>query len=179
MRRPLTFAGVLVLLALVFSVAAAVAATPSLKPGKGYSTAAGHHAVSLTLVTSVKTPNRIEEGGAALASQYAHSGGSISCPKAKKTAGYHGAPFVIFGFPGTTLHPQGGNYAFSVKVREPAKTAVGSGVKPFTLKVQITGMVKSPTEITGTISATGGPCGTKKPIPYTAALNPELPVAPQ
>jgi hypothetical protein len=179
MRRPLSIGGVLVLAALTLLVAVAQAAAPSLQPGKAYSTGKTKHGVSITFVTSVRTPNRIEEGEAAAGSQYALSEGSILCPKAKKNTGFHEVPFALFGFPGTTLHVKNGAYAFSARIRAPKTTPLGSSVKPFTLKVKVTGTVTSPTKITGTISASGGPCKTKKPIPYSAKLDPKLPVAPQ
>jgi hypothetical protein len=178
-RRLLKISGVLVLTALALSVAAAEAAAPSLKPGKAYSTGTGKHAVSITLATSVRTPNRIEEGEAAAGSQYALSEGSVQCPRAKRNPGFKGAPFALFGMPGTTLRLQGGAYSFSAKVRAPNTTPLGAAVKPFTLKVKVTGTVVSATKISGTISAGGGPCRTKKPVPYIAMLDPKLPVAPQ
>lgn len=179
MRRPLTVGGALVLVVLALLVSVAQAAAPSLKPGKAYSTGGTEHGVSITFVTSVRTANRIEEGEAAAGSQYALSEGSILCPKAKRNPGFKGAPFALFGVPGTKLHLKGGAYGFSTVAREANTTPLGSSVKPFTLKVKITGTVKSASEIIGTISASGGPCKTGKPAPYTAKLDPKLPVAPQ
>lgn len=179
MRRPLTVGGVLVLFVSILLVSVAQAAAPSLEPGKAYSTGGTEHGVSITLVTSVRTPNRIEEGEAAAGSQYALSEGSILCPKAKKNPGLKGVPFALFGFPGTTLHLKNGAYGFSTRIRAAKTTPLGSSVKPFTLKVKVTGTVTSATEIAGTISVSGGPCKTKKPVPYSAKLDPKLPVAPQ
>lgn len=177
--RRATSCALVLLAALALAVAVAQAAAPSLKPGKAYSTGTGKHAVSLTLVTSVRTPNRIEEGEAAAGSQYALSEGSVKCPKAKRDPGYKSAPVALFGMPGTTLHVKNGAYSFTAKIREPNTTPLGAAVQPFTLKVTVTGTVVSPTKITGTISASGGPCKTKKPLAYTATYDPSLPVAPQ
>jgi hypothetical protein len=179
MRRRLAIGSALGLVVLGLLASAAVAAAPSLKSGKAYATPRGTHAVSLTLVTSVRTPNRIEEGAAAAGSQFALSEGSVQCPKAKRNPGFKGASFALFGMPGTTLHLKHGAYSFSVKVRAPNTTPLGAAVKPFTLKVKVTGTVVSPNQVTGTISASGGPCRTKKPVPYTATYDPKLPIAPQ
>ncbi len=166
------------ILALV-PVVAAPAASPLPKGGAAYSTGAGKHQVSLTFVTSVRDPKQILEGAAALGSQYAMSGGSLQCPKAKKSKGSHGTPFVPFGFPGAELKPVNGAYGFAKTDKEPMTSALGSSAKPFTLKVKITGSVVTPTKIVGTVKASGGPCKTKKPLKYTAKLDPKLPVAPQ
>ncbi len=148
--------------------------------GKAYATGpATKSGVSVTFVTSVRTPNRIEEGDGAAGSQYAMSEGSVLCPKAKRNEGFTETPFAIFGFPGTTLHLKNGAYSFKATSRTPKTTPLGGDVPPFTLKVKITGTVVSPSKITGTISASGGPCKTKKPVPYTAKLDPKLPIAPQ
>lgn len=175
----MTIGCALVLAAFALLAVAAQAAAPSLKPGVAYSTGAGKHSVTLTFVTSLHTPNRIEEGEAAIGSQYALSGGSISCPKAKKEPGLHGTPFALFGFPGTTLAVKHGAYGFAVSERLPGTTPLGSTAKSFTLRLKITGTVTSASKITGTVTASGGPCKTKKPIPYTAKYDPKLPVAPQ
>lgn len=159
--------------------AVALAAAPLPKTGIAYSTSAGKHKVSITLVTGASDPKRIEPGAAALGSQFALSGGSLQCPKAKKSPGFHGEPFAVFGFPGAKLKLTHGKYAFSKTAKVPNTAPFGSsGVKPFTLKVKITGTVLSPTKITGTVTAKGGPCATKKPLRYTAKANPKLPVAP-
>lgn len=170
---------VLLIAVAALSVTAAEAAAPSLKGGKAYSTGGFKHGVSITFVTSVRTPNRIEEGQAAAGSQFALSEGAVLCPKAKRNPGFKEVPFAIFGFPGTTLKMKSGAYGFAVKERVPNTTPLGGAVPPFTLKVKVTGTVVTPTKITGTITASGGPCKTKKPAPYTAVLDPKLPVAPQ
>lgn len=163
-----------------FALAALALASSSLpKPGAGYSTEGNKHGVSVVLVTSVRDPKQILEGTAALASQYAMSGGAVLCPKAKKSPGYKGAPFAIFGFPATELKLSGGKYGFSKTIRQAGASVLGSSAKPFTLKVKITGAVLSPTKIVGTVKASGGPCKTKKPLKYTAKLDPKLPIAPQ
>jgi hypothetical protein len=159
--------------------AAALAAAPLPKTASAYSTGAGKHKVSITLVTGASDPKKIEPGAAALGSQFALSGGSLQCPKAKKGPGFHGTPFAIFGFPGAELKLSHGKYAFSKTAKEANTAPLGSaGVKPFTLKVRITGTVLSPTKIAGTVTAKGGPCTTKLPLKYTAKPNPKLPVAP-
>ncbi len=107
------------------------------------------------------------------------SEGTVLCPKAKRNPGFKEVPFAIFGFPGTTLHLKHGAYGFAARTRVSNTTPLGGAVAPFTLKVKVTGTVVTPTKITGTISASGGPCNTKKPVPYTAKLDPTLPVAPQ
>jgi hypothetical protein len=181
MRRRLAVIGALVLIALALLAATVEAAAPSLKPGKAYATGGtiGQSVAGLTLVTSVQTPNRIEEGDAAIGSQYALSEGSLLCPKAKRNPGLKGKPFALFGMPGTTLHLKNGAYSFTAKIRQPNTTLLGSPAASFTLGVTVTGTVVSPAKVTGTITASGGPCKTKKPIPYTAKLDPKLPVAPQ
>jgi hypothetical protein len=178
--RARAFGSAIALALLVLALAdLALAASPLPKPGAGYSTNGDKHGVSLVLVTSVRDPKQILEGSAAVASQYAMSGGAVLCPKAKKSPGYKGAPFGVFGFPATELKPTGGKYGFSKTITQPKTTLLGSSVKPFTLKVKITGAVLSPTKIAGTVKASGGPCTTKKPLKYTAKLNPKLPIAPQ
>jgi hypothetical protein len=158
--------------------AVALAGAPLPKSGKAYTTPNGKHKVGLTLVTGA-SPKTIEPGSAALGSQFAMSGGSVQCPKAKKGPGFHGAPFAIFGFPGAKLKLSNGKYGFSKTIKQRETTPLGSsGVKPFTLKVKIAGTVLSPTKIAGTVTAKGGPCTTKKPLKYTTKLNPKVPVAP-
>jgi hypothetical protein len=170
---------VLALLAALSLAAFASAGAPLPKGGVAFSTGRAKHGVSLTLVTSVRDPKQILEGAAALGSQYAMSGGSLLCPKAKKSPGFKGAPFAIFGFPATELKLSGGRYGFSKTITEPGASVLGSSAKPFTLKVKVSGTVLSPTRIGGTVTASGGPCKTKKPLKYTAKLDPKLPVAPQ
>ncbi len=165
--------------ALALALAAiALAAAPLPKPSKAYTTPTGTHKVGLTLVTG-SNPKAIEPGAAALGSQYALSGGSIQCPKAKKGPGFHQVPFAIFGFPGAKLKLVHGKYGFAKTIRQRETIPLGStGVKAFTLKVKIAGTVLSPTKIAGTVTAKGGPCTTKKPLKYTAKLNSKVPVAP-
>jgi hypothetical protein len=157
--------------------AIALAAQPP-KPAKAFTTKAGRRGkLSLTLVTSADG-KKIEEGEAAIGSQFALSGGSVSCPKAKKEKGFHETPFALFGFPRTTLKPTGGKYGFSARVVQREATVLGSTAKSFTLKVKVAGTVVNPTTIKGTVSAKGGRCTTKKPLPYVAKVNPKVPVAP-
>lgn len=172
--------GILTLVAcgtlLALAAVAVAAALP--KSGAAFTTPAGRgHKLSLTLVTSADGRS-IEEGGAALGSQFALSGGSIRCPKAKKAAGFHEVPFALFGFPKTALKPMHGAYGFTVHVVEPEASVLGSAAKRFTLKLKITGTVVDAGMIKGTIVARGGKCTTKKPLAYTAKVNPKVPVAP-
>ncbi len=165
------------LLAVVLAGAASAAA-PLLEPAKAYSTGGIKHGVGVTLVTSASSGKAIEPGAAALGSQFALSGGSVLCPKAKKGPGFHEVPFALFGFPGATLKLSHGKYGFSKSVKIPRTVPLGSSAKPFTLKVKIKGSVVSPTAITGTVKAKGGPCTSKKPLKFTAKLDPKIPVAP-
>ncbi len=159
--------------------AVALAGAPLPKTGKAYTTSTGKHKVGLTLVTGASDPTTIEPGSAALGSQYAMSGGSVQCPKAKKSPGLHGVPFAIFGFPGAKLKLVHGKYGFAKTIKQRETIPLGSsGAKPFTLKVKIVGTVLSPTKIVGTVTAQGGPCTTKKPLKYTTKLNLKVPVAP-
>ncbi len=148
------------------------------KTAKAYSTGGSKHGVSVTLVTSASNPKAIEPGAAAAGSQFALSGGAVLCPKAKKNPGFHEVPFAVFGFPGATLKISHGKYGFSKTSKTQETTALGSSAKPFPLKVKITGTVVSPTSIKGTVKATGGPCTSKKPLKFTAKLDPKIPVAP-
>ena len=160
----------------VSAIAFAAAQLP--KSAKAFSTKPGRKTkLSLTLVTS-SDGRMIEEGAAALGSQFALSGGVVRCPKAKKAQGFHEVPFAPFGFPHTTLKLTNGKYGFSARVVQPGATVIGSTAKPFTLKMKIAGTVVNPTTITGTLSARGGKCTTKKPLAYVAKLNPKDPVAP-
>ncbi len=158
--------------------ALALAAAQLPKPAKAFTTKSGLKGkLSLTLVTSTDGKS-IEEGDAALGSQFALSGGVIHCPKAKRAPGSHEAPFAIFGFPRTALKLGKGKYGFSAHVVQHEASLLGGTAKPFTLKVQITGTVVNPTTINGTLSAKGGKCTTKKPLAYVAKVNPKIPVAP-
>lgn len=164
---------------LLLLCAAASAAGPALpKPASAYSTEGNVHGVSLTLVTSASSGKTIEPGAAAAGSQFALSGGAVNCTKAKKGPGFHGVPFAVFGFPKTTLKLSKGKYGFSKTVTQKNTVPLGSTNAPFTLRLKITGTVTSQALITGTISAKGGPCTTKKPVKYKAKLDPQLPVAP-
>lgn len=157
--------------------AGALAAAPLPKPASAFSTGGLKHGVSLTLVSSADG-KKIEAGGAALGSQFALSGGTIQCPKARHSATFHGTPFALFGFPGVTLKLSHGKYGFSKSFTEHGVVPLGSeGVKPFTLKVKIAATVTGPTAIAGTVKASGGPCKSKKPIVFKAKLDPKLPVA--
>ncbi|MGA8746158.1 MAG: hypothetical protein WB507_09870 [Solirubrobacterales bacterium] len=156
---------------------ACVALAASLPQGaKAYSTGGRKHGLSLTLVTSASGKS-IEAGEAALGSQYALSGGSVECHKAKKNHGFHGTPFALFGFPGAKLKLTQGKYGFS-KTAKSVTYALGSPAKPFKLKVTIAGAVASPTSIKGTVKATGGPCTSKRPLKFNAKLDNKIPVAP-
>ncbi len=152
-------------------------AAPLPQGGKAYSTAGPKHGVSLTLVTSV-SGKAIEAGSAALGSQFALSGGSVQCRKAKKNHGFHEVPFALFGFPGTTLKLSHGKYGFSKTVKMSDEFVIGSSAKPFKLKVKIAGTVASPTSIQGTVKAKGGPCTSKKALKFKAKLDTKIPVAP-
>jgi hypothetical protein len=164
---------------LLLLCAAASAAGPALpKPASAYSTEGNVHGVSLTLVTSASSGKTIEPGAAAAGSQFALSGGAVNCTKAKKGPGFHGVPFAVFGFPKTALKLSKGKYGFSKTVTQKNTVPLGSTNAPFTLRLKITGTVTSQALITGTISAKGGPCTTKKPVKYKAKLDPQLPVAP-
>jgi hypothetical protein len=162
---------------LVLATAATAAAPPLPNTAKGYSTGGFTHGVSLTLVTSATSPKRIEKGVAAVASQFAMSGGAVQCPKAKKGEGFHEVPFAVFGFPGATLKLVKGVYGFSKTVKEKTSALGGAGTA-FTLKVKVVGTVTSSTSIRGTVKAAGGPCTMKKSVSFTAKLDPKLPIAP-
>ncbi len=175
--RPFKTAAIATGLLAVLLVGVALAA-PLPQGAKAFSTGATKHrsALSLTLVTSASGKS-IEAGEAALGSQYALSGGSVLCPKAKKNHGFHETPFAIFGFPGAKLKLIHGKYGFS-KTTKSVTYALGSPVKPFKLKVSIAGAVASPTSIVGTVKAKGGPCTSKKPLKFNAKLDNKIPVAP-
>ena len=156
----------------------ALASAPLPKTGKAYTTAGNKGGVGITLVTNATNPKKIQPGAAALGSQFALSGGSVLCPKAKKSSGFHGTPFAIFGFPGAKLKLIHGKYGFVKTVRVPNTVPLGSfAVKPFTLKVKIVGAVANSNLIKGTAKATGGPCASKKPLKFRAKLS-TIPVAP-
>jgi hypothetical protein len=152
--------------------------TPSAEDRVGLFDGGFARGVSLTLVTGAANPKRIEKGAAAAGSQFAMSGGAVQCPKEKKGEGFHEVPFAVFGFPGATLKLVKGVYGFSKTTKEKTSALGGTG-SSFTLKVKIVGTVTSPTLISGTVQATGGPCTMKKPVGFSAKLDPELPVAPR
>lgn len=152
-------------------------AAPLPKGAKAYSTGGRKHGVVLTLVTST-SGKAIEKGSAALGSQYALSGGSVQCPKAKKNHGFHESPIALFGFPGAKLKLSHGKFSFTKTIKTPGEVPLGSSVKPFTLQVTIAGSVASPTAIKGTVKAKGGPCTTKKPVKFDAKLDEANSVAP-
>ncbi len=156
----------------------AFASAPLPKPAKAYSTGHIRHGVSLTLVTGPSSGRVIEPGGAAVGSQFALSGGAVLCKKAKKGPGFHEVPFAVFGFPGARLKLSHGEYGFSKSFKTPETSVLGSTAKPFTLKVKIKAVVASPNAIKGTVKPRGGPCTSKKPLKFTAKLDPKLPVAP-
>jgi hypothetical protein len=156
-----------------------VALAASLPKGAtAYTTGATKHrsALDLTLVTSVSGKS-IEAGGAALGSQYALSGGSVLCPKAKKNHGFHETPFAIFGFPGAKLKLIHGRYGFS-KTTKSVTYALGSSAKSFKLKVTIAGAVASPASIEGTVKVNGGPCTSKRPLKFDVKPDRKIAVAP-
>jgi hypothetical protein len=162
---------------LCLATAATAAAPPLPRTAKAYSTGGYTHGVSLTLVTGATNSKEIEKGSAAVGSQFAMSGGAVQCPKEKKGEGFHEVPFAFFGFPGATLNLVNGAYGFSKTIKEKTSALGGAG-NPFTLKVKIVGKVASPTSIKGTVQTKGGPCTMKKPVGFTAKLDPKLPVAP-
>ena len=86
-------------------------------------------------------------------------------------------PFALFGFPGATLKLKHGRYGFSVSQKLDRAFVFASTVKPFKLTVKFTGTVTSSKAIAGTLTVHGGPCGVKRPIPYTVKLSKD-PVAP-
>ncbi|MBS1888117.1 MAG: hypothetical protein JSU06_13110 [Actinobacteria bacterium] len=174
MRRVVAFTA---LAALALAAVAVAATLPT--GGKAFTTPPTKHRAkfSLTLVTS-PDGRSIEEGGAAIGSQYAISGGSIECPKAKKQPGFHETPFLIFGFPATALTMKGGTYGFTAHLTQRETNILGSTAKAFTLKVKITGTVVGATTIEGTVSAKGGSCTTKTPLAFKLKPNPKVPVAP-
>lgn len=165
-------------LGLLALAAGALAASPLPQRAKAYATDGNHHGVSVTLVTSASNPKRLEPGEAATASQFAFSGGDVHCKKAKKGPGFHEVSFAVFGFPGATLKLTHGKYGFSKTTKERNTSALGGTGTLFNLKVKIVGTVVSPSSIKGTVKATGGPCTTKKPVAFTAKLDPKIPVAP-
>jgi hypothetical protein len=171
-------AAALAVAAVLAGAAAALAGPPLPTPEKAFQTPAGvHRPLTLTLVSGA-TGKTIEEGAAALGSEFALSGGVIRCPKAKKAAGFHETPFAAFGFPRTPLKLSHGSYGFSTHVTQRRESLVGSTAPSITLKLKITGTVVTPTTIEGTISAKGGKCTIAKPLSYTAKLNPKDSVAP-
>ncbi|HVC07466.1 MAG TPA: hypothetical protein VND98_07785 [Solirubrobacterales bacterium] len=176
-RRLLKTAAITVGLIAVLLVGLALAA-PLPKGASAFSTAATKHrsALGLTLVTSL-SGDSIEAGEAALGSQYALSGGSVLCPRAKKNHGFHETPFAVFGFPGAKLKLIGGKYGFSKTTRS-VTSALGSSAKPFKLTVRVAGAIASPTSIEGTVNVKGGPCSSKKPLKFSAKLDKKIPVAP-
>lgn len=164
------------LVVLVAGVAFASAPLPH--TGKAYTTVSNKSGVGITLVTSASNPRVIQPGAAALGSQFALSGGSVLCHKAKKNPGFHGTPFALFGFPGAKLTLSHGKYGFSKSVTVRNTVPLGSSVKAFTLKLTIKGTVASANLITGAVKSTGGSCTSKKPLKYKAKLNDKIPVAP-
>ena len=160
----------------------AVAASP-LQKGKAYTTAGGVTSrFTLTLITSATDAGRLVAGPVSppLGSQYALSTGAVRCPNAPRNPGVAkgNTPFALFGFPGARLTLQHGKLGFSVKRVDTQQTVFGSPVKPFKLTIRIAGTVTSATKITGTMTASGGPCTIKRALAWTATLNPQDTVAP-
>ena len=140
----------------------------------------GNQRGGITYVISATNPKVVVAGAAAVGSQYALSGGSVLCPKAKRNPGFTGKPFAVFGFPAATFKLSHGRYTLTREFTQRHVVPLGSASakSPFTLKLKITATVVNSTTITGTIKATGGSCTTAKAIKYTAKLNKSLPVAP-
>jgi len=161
-------------------VALASPAAPLPLKNKVYNrvTPAGGKQVSLTLIVSRSNARRLVSGPLAppLGSQYALSAGALPCPRAPRNSGLarNETPFALFGFPGATLRLRDGHYTFSVKRTRTGQEILGSTAKPFKLTVRLTGTVLSSRTITGTISATGGPCTTRKPLTWKLTLNRKL-----
>lgn len=80
--------------------------------------------------------------------------------------------------PGAKLKLSHGSYGFSVSETVRKESVFESSAKLFTLKLEISGTVKSPTTIAGTVSVRGGPCALKRAIAYTAKLDNKASVAP-
>jgi len=177
--RKLTIMVSLAVLAATAGVA--LAAPPLPKPAKAYQTknsGLGSKNINLTYVTSASSGKVIEPGEAALGSNFAVSQVFLPCPSAPRNRGLKGDPFVDFAFPGATFKLTHARYAFTKKLTVRKLFILGSPAKPFTLKVTLTATVAGSTTITGTLKATGGRCSTHRALPYTAKLNPKLPVAP-
>jgi hypothetical protein len=134
---------------------------------------------TLTLIVSPINPRHLIAGPIQppIASQYALSTGAVPCRTARRRSGLPRSelPFALFSFPGATLRLAHGRYRFAVSETAHDVSALGSTAAPFTLRVRITGVVRSATAIAGTITAHGGPCG-GGPYAYVARLNPKLKV---
>ncbi len=177
-NRPLGTAVIAIAVSLALAIAPAASAAPALpRSASVYSTGGYKHGLSLTLVIS-PSGRAIEQGGAALGSQFALSEGALQCPKARKNHGFREVPFTIFGFPGAVLRLSHGHYGFSKAEAISDTTPLGSSVKSFTLKLKIAGTVTSSAAIVGRVTAKGGPCTSRGSLRFKATLQPKEPVAP-
>lgn len=161
----------------------ALAASSPLHRGKVYGTGGGITSrFTLTLITSSTNAGRLVAGPAQppVGSQFALSTGSVRCPNAPRNPGLAkgNTPFALFGFPGARLKLIHGKLGFSVKRVDARQEVLGSPIKPFRFAIKITGTVKSATKITGTVTASGGPCAIRHPVAWTATYSPQDKVAP-
>jgi hypothetical protein len=161
-------------------VAVASASAPLPLRNKAYNRVApaGGKQVGLTLIVSRSNARRLVTGPLSppLGSEFAVSAGTLPCPKAPRNPSLAKGetPFALFGFPGATLRLRHGHYGFSVKRTHSTQQLLGSPAKPFKLTVKLTGTVLNSKTIEGTISAVGGPCTTRKPLPWRVTLNRKL-----
>jgi hypothetical protein len=141
-------------------------------------TSIGGRQFTLTLIVSRTRATHLVAGPLTppLGSQYAVSAGALPCPNAPRNPSLAKAesPFALFGFPGATLRREHGHYGFSVKRTDPAQQLLGSPAKPFRLTVKLTGTIVNSRTIEGTVSAVGGRCTTRKPLPWKLTLNRKL-----
>jgi hypothetical protein len=178
-RRSWPLVAGVVLLLVTGGVALAAAAPLPLK-NKVYNRVAtlGGKRVGLTLIVSRSRATRLVSGPLSppIGSQYAVSAGVLPCPKARRnpTLARRETPFALFGFPGATLRLRDGRYQFAVKRTKAGQALLGSPAKPFRLTVKLTGTVINARTIEGTLTARGGPCTTRKPLPWKVTLNSKL-----
>ena len=155
----------------------ALAAAPQLHAASGYDNFHKHKSKTLQifLVTAANNPKKLNGGPAIYHHGPEGGAGTLRCAKAPLDHGFRYA-VVQFGFPGAKLKLKNGSYSFAVKWTARHRAVLGSSEKPVTLQLSLTGKVQSPGSITGEFTARGARCALKKPLNYTASLDPTFPL---
>ncbi len=155
----------------------ALAAAPQLHAASAYDNFHQHKSKTLDifLVTAANNPSKLNGGPAIYHHGPEGGSGTLRCAKAPLKPSYRFAS-VQFGFPGAKLKLTNGSYSFSVEWTARRRPVLGSTERPVTLHLSLTGKVQSPSSITGEFSARGGHCTLKKPLRYTASLDPTFPL---